>query len=287
MPGKITYGIQPGTLVPLSEHEVQGVTQAEMNMIKEIQESVNAETVSPTFQGQQAKGNPTATEMIELQRQARMVLGLTVLSVSLLEWKLEWLRLKNLIANWFHPEDEMVDEVREEIKDKYRQLSVERTIDGEGVGRRVVISTKEIPSSEAITQTEDLLSEEQGMPIRLIFLNPEEVTKASLIWQIVVKAKEKKTSETNKLMFRAFLQDVIPFNPNISYLQERIASVWEENPQKLFEQNPQAPQAFPEGQQGGQQGQQGGEQGGLVSPRVNLPSPEKAAGKELQSALRT
>lgn len=274
MPGKISHGITPGSLVPLSEKEVEGVTNSELAMIKEVQESINAETVSPTFAGQQAAGNPTATEIIELQRQAKMVLGLTVFSVSMLEWKLEWLRLQNILKNWFNEEDQEVDEVRGLLRSKFRQVSVERPIEGEGLGRRIVVPTTEMPSPEAIMKTEDILTKEQGMPIRLIFLNPEEIRSSKLVWQIAVRPKEKKTSETEKLLFRAFMQDAIPLQPNIGELQQEFATVWGKNPQKLFAPN-QAPMGL------GESGQ------GAVSPRVSLPTPEKAVGNKLSAALQT
>jgi hypothetical protein len=281
MPGKITHGIPAQSLVPISEKEVQGLTVSELNMIKELQESINSETTSPTFAGQQAEGNPTATEIIEMQRQAKMMLGMTMFSVLMLEWKLEWLRLKNILANWFQPEDEVVDKMRGILKSKYRKTTTERTIEGEGVGKRMVIPTKEIPSSEAIMKTEDQLTQEQGMPIRLIFVNPEEITNAKLIWQIVITPKEKKTSELNKLMFRAFMQDAQLFTPmlNLDYLSERFASIWGENSSKLFSKQNQM-QIGPDGQP-----IQPMQQGGTVSPNVKMPQP--SVQKEMNNQLKT
>lgn len=277
MPGKISYGIQPGTLVPINEKEAQGVTQAEMAMITQIEESINSETTSPTFSGQQARGNPTATEITELQRQAKMVLGLTIFAMSMLEWKLSWLRLKNIIVHWFNAEDEVVDEARGILKSKFRQTSVDRVFEGEGQGRRILIPTKEIPSAKAIMIAEDALTQEQGIPIRLMFINPEEVTSSKLIWQIVVTPKERKSSEVSKLMFRAFMADVSSLGPNIQYLQERMASVWEENAQKLFAPNPQIqPGMEEEGMKPGQ---------ATLSPRVNLPSAEGALNRNVRTQI--
>lgn len=272
MPGKISHGIPPGTLVPLSDKETQGTTQAEFSMIKEIQASIDAETVSPVFAGQQAAGSPTATEIIELQRQAKMVLGLTVFAMSMLEWKLEWLRLQNILANWFQPEDQVVDDARGALKDKYRQVAVDRPIEGEGTGRRMIVPTKDgIPSGQAIKKAEDALTEEQGMPVRLIFLDPDEVCSSKITWQIIVKPKEKKTSEVSKLLFRAFMADIIPLQPNLSYLQEKAASVWEENHQKLFAPNP-LPPPMPGAAPG-------------VSP-PGVPSPQGMMGQQLQTQLK-
>lgn len=280
-PGKITHGIPPNSLVPISDKEVEGVTNSELAMIKEIQESINAETTSPTFSGQQAEGSPTATEIIELQRQAKMVLGLTIFSISMLEWKLEWLRLKNLLVHWFQPDGDIVDEARGILKSKYRKVTTDQMVEGEGMGRRIVIPTQEVPSAPAIMQAEDQLSEEQGMPIRLLFLNPEEVCSSKLVWQIVIKPKEKRTSEVNKLMFRAFLQDVMPLMPNIDYIRQKAASVWEENPSKLFAQDPEQMQ-----QQALQQ-QQEAMGGKTVSPRVKLPTAEGALSQQMGQQIKT
>jgi hypothetical protein len=276
MPGKITSGIPAQSLVPISQKETEGLTMSEMNMIKELQESINSETTSPTFSGQAAEGDPTATEIIETQRQAKMVLGLTIFSVSMLEWKLEWLRLKNILAKWFQPEDEVVDQMRGVLKSKYRKTTTERTIEGEGSGKRIVIPSKEIPSSEAIMKAEDQLQKEYGEPVRLIFLNPEEITNAKLVWQIVITPKEKKTSELNKLMFRGFMQDILPLGPNMDYIRERAASVWGENPKKLFAQQPM--QLGPDGQP---------IQPEQTSPGVSIPKPQQVAGKQFNQQIKT
>lgn len=236
MPGKISYGIQPGTLAPINDKEAEGLTNAELAMIKEMQESINFETVSPVFQGQQAEGDPTATEIVELQRQAKLILGLTVFAMSMLEWKLEWLRLDNILVNWFEPEDQVVDNARNVLKSRFRKVSVPRTIEGEGEGQRIVVPTNRIPSSEAIMRAEDAISKEQGKPIRLLFLNPEEIKSSKLIWQIVVRPQERVTSELGKLMFRAEMADAQAFGPllNFDYLAQKFSIVWEENHRKMF-----------------------------------------------------
>jgi hypothetical protein len=267
-PGKISHGIAPNSLVPISGKETEGLTNSELAMIQELQESINNETVSPIFQGQEAGGDPTATQVIEQQKQAKMVLGLTIFSVSMLEWKLEWLRLKNLLAHWFDPEDQVVDQMRGVLKNKYRKITSEKMTEGEGMGLQMLIPSEEIPSDQAVRMGEDQLSQEYGVPVRMTFVSPEEITSAKLTWQIVVKPREKRTSEVSKLLFRAFMQDIAPLGPNIDYLREKMASVWEENPQKLFAPSPM-PIVPPEGE---------------VPPSV--PTPEKVMGNQVNQALK-
>lgn len=261
MPGKISHGIPKDSLIPISDKEAQGISNAELAMINEIKGSIDSETTSPVFSGQSPSGSPTATEIIELQRQAKMVLGLTVFSVSLLEWKLEWLRVKNLIANWF--------------KEK-RNVSVERPVEGEGIGRRIVVPTKKVPPPEAVERVEEILSSEQGMPVRLIFFNPDKMNLAKLFWQINVRAREKKSSEVEKLLFRAEMQDAQLFGPmlNMDYLADRFAAVWQENPQRMFKKQSELPQ--PTEEQNGSS---------PLTPGSKLPTAEKALGRELQAGL--
>lgn len=285
MPGKINHGLVPNTLPPI-EGEADGVSTSELAMINTLQESINSETTSPTFSGQEAKKNILATEIVEMQRQAKVMLGLTIFSVSMMEWKLEWLRLQNLLVNWFNPQDKVVDEMRGEIKNKYRQVSVPRQVEGEGMGTRMVIPTDNVPTdSNAIMQAEDIYSKEQGSPVRLLFINPEEVKSSKLCWQIVIVPREKRTSETQKLMSRAFLADAQMFGPmlNLQYLGEDFAVTWQKDPSKLFKSQEQMQM---EAQQAQMMEAQGQGAGNPPSPKKNLPNPEKAMGRQLQNSLK-
>lgn len=278
MPAKMTHGVDPRMILNADDKEVQGVTQAELTMMEKVQESIDNETTSPTFQGIQARGTPTATETIEMQRQAKQMLGPVIFSISMLEWKLEWLRLQNLLVNWFNPQDTVVDEMRNELRSQYRAISVQRPIEGEGMGQRMVIPTDNMPSSpEAVMEAERVLTAEQGTPTRLIFVNPEEVKSSKICWQIVIRPREKRTSEADKLLFRAFIADAMPLNPNIEELQQEFASVWGKNPQKLFAPNPAFPTASGEGSL----------EGGAASPKVNLPQPAKMASRQMSQGIKT
>ena len=109
-PGRISMGIDPQALVPIGQ-EGQGVTVGELGVLKQMQELINQSTVSEQFTGQQGKSGTTATEVVELQRQARLSLGLAITVCSLLEKKLDYLRLYNILANWFEPLDTRVKEL--------------------------------------------------------------------------------------------------------------------------------------------------------------------------------
>lgn len=242
MPGHISRGIGQGELVPVSDKEAQGVTNSEFAMVQEIIRSIDSNTSSQTFSGAKERGGQTtATQIIELQRQAKVMMGILILAVTLLEKKLTTKRLMILIENWFNPIDTVMDDARKTLKNKYRIVSVMRTIDGEGQGVRMTIPTDNSFSSEDIMQKENELKEKIGMPIRIMALNPKEIQLFKLLWNVTITPKEKETSEVNKLMFSAMISEAVNLGLklNPSYIEQRFAEVWGETAEKMFDKEEQ------------------------------------------------
>lgn len=236
MPGTISMGITPGTLVPISPNEVQGVTTSEFSMIQELTKVIDSQTSSQTFSGGKEQGSPTATQIIEIQRQARIMLGVTILAASLLEKKLTILRLMNVLKNWFDPIDEVVDKARKELKNRYRITSRLRNIDGAGNGIRLTIPTEKLPTSDQLKMNEDAMSKDVGMPVRIIALNPKELAGAKITWLVNVNPREKRSSELSKLMFRSMVEDANALGLQLdnAWKQERFAQTWGEDSSKMY-----------------------------------------------------
>ena len=238
-PGRISMGIPPDALVAIGQ-EGQGVTSNEFNVLKELQDRIDKSTVSNIFQGQQGKAGTTATEVVELQRQAKLTLGLTIAVVSLLEKKLNYLRLWNVIENWFSPIDTKIDSVRGEIN-KYRNTTREVNIEGEGMGQRTVIPTTDsLPNPKEIRAMELQEEELMGYPIRKIYLDPEALKYAKLRWFITITPREKESSSLHKLLFREMLADVLSLiqlgsQPSVSALEDELSRVWGKSKSKLFQ----------------------------------------------------
>jgi hypothetical protein len=243
MPGKISMGIKRDALQPVSEDQTQGVTTPEYNMIQEMIKFIDRNTASQTFTGHEepGRGKVTATQITELQRQARIMMGLTILSAAMLEKKLAKARTENLIQHWFNPMDTKVNQAREHLIDRYRVVSRERPIDEEGIGRRFVIPTEEERTMEDIFTEEERVKAEEGYPIRLLLVNPKILKETNYIWHFSVVPKEKKSSEMSKLMFSEMIAQAgqlgLMLNPD--YLQQEFALIWDKDPQKLFVQGQQ------------------------------------------------
>lgn len=239
--GRISMGIDPGALQAIGT-EGQGVTAGEIGVLKELQDLINKSTVSEQFTGQQGKSGTTATEVLELQRQARMTLGLTIAVCALLEKKLAYLRLWNILENWFEPIDTKVEGLNEARKlvNKFRNTNRDVMIEGEGMGERMVLPTDgELPSAETIRDQELLEEKQKGVPVRKIFVSPEGLRNAELFWYIVVNPRERESSALSKIEFREELNDVLALMqmgsmPNKEEMENEFSRVHGKARTKLF-----------------------------------------------------
>lgn len=269
--GRINSNIAPGTLTPIFPYEINGVTNSEFAMIDFIKRNVDELSVSQTFTGQGEKGDPTATQIMQQQQQAKIMMGLVVLTPALLEEKLANLRLMNVLKNWFEPSNTKLDEARQELKNQYRIVSRPKMIDGEGQGLRLTTASEEKVTPEHIMAEEKSMKNKLGYPVKLVVINPKELKQAKYVWYINVSPKSKKTSELNKLLFSQMIMDAknLGLNLNPDYVSQRFAEAWEEDSAKLFSQTP-PPQPQPQGQpvQGGQPQQKPAVKGIVKQPSM-------------------
>jgi hypothetical protein len=281
-------GIDAGALQPIGQ-EGQGVISSEFSMYQLLQENLDENTVSKQFTGQQGKAGMTATETNVLQSQAQKVLSLTLFSAMMLEQKCGYLRLWNVLENYFEPHDTRFSKAQQKIENVFK-VTTRRDVDlggDEGRGMRQVIPMDgDLPDPRQV-RNEELFEgtplpmpgvapktrQELGLPpLKRIYLNPERLKNAKLYWYIDVDTKEKETSNTEKMMFREELADIAMLmrmgaQPNVEALQSQYALVWNRPKDKLFKA-PIDPAML--AQQGA--ATTGGRTGGAEMPIPNPPS---------------
>lgn len=258
-PGRISMGFDPNALQAIAGNEVQGVTAGEANFLEKMQSLIDKSTVSDQFAGQQSGVQQTATQTLELQRQARLTLGLTIAACTLLEKKCAILRLYNILDNWFEPVDSRVEGIEDARKmiQVYRRTNRDTSIPGEGPGQRSVIPQDgELPEAEVIRAMERQQEDQTGKPTRFIFLSPKELRNASLYWYIVINTKERESSPFFKALFKEMLGDMITLMsmgsvPNKEGLEEQFAQVWGKPRNKLFAATNMGPALAGVGGEGG------------------------------------
>lgn len=240
-PGSMIKGIDPTKLARLIEHN--GVNNSEYQLYQLIRESIDTKSaVSPTFQGQAQPGQNTATEILEMQRQAQIALGLIIYSVSRMEEKADYLRLYNLLANWTKPIGTEVDTVQNKLKNKYREITVSNANLGGKVGTQKIEMINEVPTQEERRSysyerlTEERRSKSSFKKSRIILPILQ-----SLKYRFFLKTNpsDRPSDNLNKVLFREKMDQALGYfgqSVNMDYFKRKWALTWGENPQDAFSQ---------------------------------------------------
>ncbi len=237
--GNVVNGIRPEQ-VPIFDQNTSnnGMTNAEMMLINKLQETNDFNSVSPGFQGQQKSGDTTATESVLAQRQAEASIGVITNMCGLLEEKLAWLRLYNILQNWFEPTGTVVDSAKGEIVKKYRSIARTAPIQDRGIGVNIVRADDKSYTSKDVLGMEKDYEKQSGKPTKITIIDPEWIKTAKIIWQIAIVPKQKKNSDLSKVMNKEFIAGLQAFAPVISvgwdYVADDYATIWEKDKSKLF-----------------------------------------------------
>ena len=236
--GTIWEGINVNALQKIIDHN--GPTPAEIQMFQIVKDNIDKKTVNPTFQGQQGKGTSTATEILEMQRQSQIMLGLILLSVQILEEGISELRLYNILENWTKPVDYEIDSTRKKLKNKFRKVNIKGTgMNGKDV-TQIVEFTDEIPiQKEKRQKSYDMLTEEfkdetksARIEISLPILN-----RLKYKFFINVNPSERESDSLNKVLFKEKMDQAITYfgqSVNMDHFKTKWALTWGENPKDAF-----------------------------------------------------
>lgn len=236
-PGNISMGVPAGALQPVGT-ESQGVTSGEFQVYQELIERIEQSTVSPVFQGQYGKANTTATEVMQVQDQAKKSLGIIVAACTMMEVKLGYLRLPIILSKWFEPVGTIKN--GDVYNSMYRSSSTEAPILNDGVGvRRVVPVEGQLPDADAVRVIELAYEKETGTPMELIFISASELQKQKMTWRIVAAPKQKESSAYDKVLFSEMMQGILGLinvgaRPNVTGLETEFAKTFGVDRNKIF-----------------------------------------------------
>jgi hypothetical protein len=278
LPTAVTAGINPKDFPLMDERAAQGIGASEYQFVNMLMDNIEKNSVGPIPSGEQPAGDPTATEILEISRQSKTMLNNVLIACTLLEWKLSWLSLYTVLAKWFDPTGDRVDEARQTLVKTYRTYSVSRPIDNKGLGYRVTVPVGDeetLPTPDEVKALEDSKEKETGTPYRFTFLKACEVNLSKWVWQITIRTKPKANDEISKMLFNKMVSDAINlFGPdvNLSELESEYAVMWDRDPKKFFRQGgvPQLPQ-------------QGGPT--QTAAGIKLPTPNDQLGRMMNNAV--
>lgn len=272
-PGTVHDNIDPDKLKPIGDNN--GVTPADYQAIEFIKGIIDESSVSPVFEGNSSKGQQTAREVMELKNQSMMKLGLTILGVINLEKKMAWLRLCTILKYWTQEYDKKIEDTKGQLKTvvSYRTISVESEFENGQKGTKIINMTKDdLPHPDQIMAREDILSKRRGTPIRMIYLNPEELANLRYTFFISINPTQKDTNELRAAVFQESLtQAVQMFGPwvNMDNAREIWAAYNQINADKFFLKQPQGMPGQP-----GMPGQGDPSQGGVGPLQSQMQAPQ-------------
>lgn len=239
-PGKITYDVQDGDLFDLIQNP--GITAADFSFYSLVQEDINNKSINAIAAGEGATGDPTATQVLEEKQQAMVKLGLALDGVLNLERQIVWNRIYNILYHWTKPVSSEVDEVRNEIKNVYRTISVNTSLDtGQRGTKQFRFTTDQYPDIRDQEEEEARMSEQEGRPYQIVYLNPEMLRSLKYIWYVMINATPKTNDTLSMMLFVQNIQTAIDLfgyeAVNMDYIKQRYATLVNEDYSKLFVSN--------------------------------------------------
>ena len=168
------------------------------------------------LQTQPGTNDMTATQVLELQRQAVKMLGQSVLGVMRMKRDATYLRLYTILDEYMRPVGKTVrtdENGQEQIVDRYRSFEVEnsKNRDGETVKRFIQIVNRNLSEEElrGVYEHEKELSQQEGKPVRYSFLNLNVLESIPMEFKVVVTTASRDSSSLDKILFQDRLAHAI------------------------------------------------------------------------------
>lgn len=201
-PGSVVNGVRADQFSPLITH--QGVTNSEFSMFdlieKKVEEFIGASSMQQGLPG----GNMTATQTMELQKQAAKMLGLSVYAVMRMKRDMTFLRIYNILENYLNPIGKEKDVLTGKLRDKFRSFTIGNTEFENGMmGKKVINFSDQDMSMEDRRQLMDYedTKAKMGQPIRYVNINVNKVREVPIYFYVNVISKDKVGSALKKIMF--------------------------------------------------------------------------------------
>jgi hypothetical protein len=176
---------------------------------------------------------------MEVQRQARLALGIIISACTMLEVKLGYIMLWTLMAKFFDPIGEYLDGGGI-ARNEYRQVSKETDIEMSGKGtRRVIPIDGDLPTAAVIREMEIMDEKETGYPSERIYISPKKLREYQMKFKVVVAPKERVASAYDKVLFKEMIGDAIGLinlgaRPNVQGMQMEWGRVHGVDSSKFF-----------------------------------------------------
>jgi len=198
--GAVTQGARKGDFERLIDHD--GVTQSEIGMYQLIEEKTQEYVGRGDLQQGLAGGKQmTATQALEMQRQAIKMLGFAVFAWMRLKRNLSFLRLYNVMENMTKPVGKYKNPFSNKVEDMYKKFTLLDTKLGKNKRGKKIIMFMDRPAMDEELEAARQFEDNQEKPTRIKFINLQMIDSIALTWYSVVSQHESEGSALNKIMF--------------------------------------------------------------------------------------
>lgn len=200
-PAAVTQGVSKDNFSRLIDHD--GVTSSEFSMYQLIVQKTE-EFIGAISINNEEGGAKTATQVIELQKQAIKMLGLAVLAIIRLKQGATFMRIETVMDEYTKPLSQSASGGK--AKKKYRQFEINDGTgrSGETVKKYVsfINSTLTDEDLEGVKSEEDRMSREEGKDVRMSFVNVDALKSVPILFRVAVTPEQRDSGSLDKVLFQ-------------------------------------------------------------------------------------
>lgn len=199
-PGKMTQGMtdKDFTILNPNNHGLGSGEIAMMDLVdRKTNEFLGSSALMPTGKKQ------TATEILQRQKEAVKMLGLSVIALKSLERQMSFLRIYNGLENLTKPRGRKSD--GDDIGNIYNSFTINNaTLEDGKTGTKHIMFTDKSYNEDQMSEVfqEENKKASQGINIRYKFINVKKLDEIVANWYITIIAKEQDSSELDKVIFQ-------------------------------------------------------------------------------------
>jgi hypothetical protein len=235
--GHIEPDLREGDLFPIIPNA--GLQAADFSFYQLIKQGIEDKTVNKSYEGDSQGVDTLGQAQIDKEQQM-LKLGSGIDGLVNLERRMVWNRLYNILVNYTQPTDHTIDDVRGGIKKAFRSFSVQTTVEDGQKGVKIFrFSPKsDYPSLSDHHKEEDTLTKKHGQPVRIVYLDPEELRELKFSWFVSIKPAPRSEDKLTQVMFVQHVREAMElFGPDalqLEYVKQRYAITIDENYEKFF-----------------------------------------------------
>lgn len=195
-PGKISHG----NIDFKNAVNHQGVTNADVEIARFVEENINKSSVSNVTQGQSAQGPQTAYEIREQQKQALKMIGLVLYSIARMERDIAEKKLSYILKHYPEMKIASLDKKSKDVIQSSKTFIARGDLGkSKGVGRQEV-AFGQMPTDKKSTMAllQSMAKEEDaaamdGERMQKFFVDPTYLRNLKYVFQIVANPSQRKS----------------------------------------------------------------------------------------------